>query len=294
MQGFHFNNLILTDEGEISIDNLTKDHKIISLNNSDNIENCSIDDIASFQSDCIEVEFENGFSLICTFFANIFDADKQNFVKAHSLVKGARAQTTKDILVVKKIKYLYDQKMINIKFQNLPSYYINSILCHSHEVVSSYAIYKKSSLNQNIFAIDDICRIIDPNTERYNNIDISWKSEKFNKWRKAFYLLDNDFSKNSSGYSFGEKNTLEIKISTQSTSSKKIIFYGTGSGAYCEISSNCSVKLYETDGVFMFLMEDFDAESIIFKFKNTTHAVLTNCVFVSSYELAQFNRIFQG
>ena len=72
MQGFHFNNLILTDEGEIAIDNLTKDHKIISLNNSDNIENCSIDDIAGFQSDCIEVEFENGLSLICTFFVNIF------------------------------------------------------------------------------------------------------------------------------------------------------------------------------------------------------------------------------
>jgi len=294
MQGFHFNNLILTDEGEIAIDNLTKDHKIISLNNSDNIENCSIDDIASFQSDCIEVEFENGLSLICTFFVNIFDADKQNFVKAHSLVKGARVQATKDILVVKKLKYLYDQKMINIKFQNLPSFYINSILCHNHEMVSSYAIYKKSSLNQKIFAIDDICRIICPNAERYNNVDISWKSEKFNKWRKAFYLLDNDFSKNSSGYSFGDKNTLEIKISTQSASSKKIIFYGTGSGTSCELSSNCSQKLYETDGIFMFLVEDFDAESIIFKFKNTKHAVLTNCVFVSSNELAQLNRIFQG
>lgn len=294
MQGFYFDNLILTDESEIAIDNLTKDHKIITLNNSDNIENCSIDYIASFQSDCIEVEFENGFSLICTFFVNIFDADKQNFVKAHSLVKGARVQATKDILVVKKLKYIYDQKMINIKFQNLPSFYINSILCHSHEVVSSYAIYKKTSLDQKIFAIDDICRIIGPNAERYNNVNISWKSEKFNKWRKAFYLLDNDFSKNSSGYSFGDKNTLEIKISTQSTSSKKIIFYGTGSGTSCEVSSNCSQKLYETDGIFMFLIEDFDAKSIIFKFKNTKHAVLTNCVFVSSNELAQLDRIFQG
>jgi hypothetical protein len=293
MQGFYFNHYIHTENGDSVLDTVSG-QKIIVLNDSDLIENCQVVGTTCFQSDCVEIEFENGLFFICTFFVNLFSVEKQNFVKAHSLIKGDKIQALNDILIVKKLNYLYDQKMINVKFEKLPSFYINSVLCHSHEEPSTYALHKKETLNQKTFLIDDVHQVFNPNNEQNKNLNILWKSEKFNKWRKAFYLLDGDFNVNSSGYSFDNQNLLEIQITKSSILSDKLIFFGFGADVFCQSVTTSNIKKYESSGKFLILIENFVADSLVFNFRSSSPSILTNCLFISNHELIQVSEIFKG
>jgi len=294
MQGFYFEHVVSSEDGFFELKSLDMSRKITCLNDSENIEYCEIQKITEFKSDCVSIEFEDGNEFICTFFVNLFDVNKQNFVKAHSLIRGDIILSTSGNLVVKQLRHLRGKPMINLQFVGLPSFYINSIFCHSNEQPSAYAVYKRDLMAQKSFLIDNLHRVINPNVDRNKNINILWKSEKFNKLRKAFYLADGDFGKKSSGYSFGYQNSLEIQITKYSFISKKIIFYGQGSNVKCKNFNNCSVKIYENYGSFLVLVENFQDESLAFEFSSQEECTLTNCLFISSHEIEHINRIFSN